>query len=122
PQSETNFIPSAFVAANAPAVNASGTITPGPTFNPLNGLVLNGPNGFPNNFSNNHVWYAGPLIGFAWDIFGDGKTSLRGGYGITYTRIFTNQDCSFNCIANPPVFSNQNLSNLVLPSTTGWNV
>jgi hypothetical protein len=118
PQSETNFIPSAFVAANAPAVNASGTILPGATYNALNGLITNGTS-IPNNFSNQHIWYAGPLAGFAWDVFGDGKTSVRGGYGITYTRIFTNQDCSFACATNPPAITSSVLQNPTFSNPAG---
>jgi hypothetical protein len=74
-------------------------------------MVLNGVNGVPLNWSDNHQWYWSPMVGFAWNVFGDGKTSVRGGYGITYTRIFTGQDCSYNCAVNPPVIQSINLVN-----------
>src|SRR5262249_7344379 len=63
--------------------------------------------------------YWAPMTGFAWDVFGDSKTSLRGGYGITYYRIFTGQDCSYNCAVNPPIIQSVNLVNPLFPSPGG---
>ena len=126
PGSETNFVPSAYNPALAPTVNEATGVTNIPPNVPgyANGLLYNDgtSTGLPVNFSNKHVWYFAPDAGFALDVFGDGRTSLRGGFGISYTRIFTNQDCSFNCIADPPVFTSENLTNLVMPSTTTWNI
>ncbi len=65
-----------------------------------NGNALTVPNSPDKRLWNPQYGDVSPRIGFALDIFGNGKTSLRAGYGISYERNFGN--VTFNVIQNPP--------------------
>ena len=78
-----------------------------------------GPGGFAPASSlgaGNHL-DLGPRLGFAYDLFGDGKTALRGGFGMAYQgAIYTPMS---DTRWNPPYYSlNQAFNYLIFSGTT----
>jgi hypothetical protein len=50
-----------------------------------------------------------PRFGFAWDVFGNGSTAIRGGWGVYYNRV-ANLSFVTSAGENPPVFALPSLS------------
>ena len=129
PQTDTNqtiagFNPSLYSRANAPMlympiIDPSGkrvAVDPrtGALYaNPLigqyitgtgsvsNGAAIGGQNGYPGGLYTTSAMNLGPRLGFAWDVFGTGKTAVRGGFGMFKDRLQGNPTMDTN--GNPPV-------------------
>ena len=127
----SNFVPTAFSAANAQSPNPiTGSLNPaGPGFSQppgapvpfyLNGVKLAGVDGFPRGLVQNHYGTWQPRVGFAYNLDKSNKTVVRGGYGLFFERVQGND--IYGTDVNPPnayqpnvssvYFSNPNTSNI----------
>ncbi len=114
----SNFVPELYNPANAPQVTGAGVRVPGTGVNFCNGIIINSQNtgvSFPNctptvSPYGKFVVKApktdfAPRVGLAFDPFGDGRTSIRTGYGIYHEQTLNGPNLQ-NIGTNPPYQQN----------------
>jgi hypothetical protein len=71
------------------------------------GLIYPGDAGAPKGVNFPDKTNFAPRFGFAWDVFGNAKTAIRGGFGVFYDVLKGEDNLQFN--GSPPFYAEPNL-------------
>jgi hypothetical protein len=120
-----NFVPGDYDTSLGNPVQTDGTLDPSSlsTFSAtgseefyLNGIREAGVSGFPRGNVQNKYDTWQPRVGFAYDVMGNGKTVVRGGFGMFFERVQGND--VYNAALNPPFAYQPSATNIYFSNPT----
>ena len=117
-QTLSNFDRSLYSAANAPQIDPNTGNLVANTGNRLNGISIAGTTSpYGTKVGREQSLDLAPRVGFAWDPWRNGKTSIRSGYGIFYDTALVGI-LQQNVFANPPLVQSITISGTKLDNPT----